>query len=108
MPRAKKTPSAPENQEDTVTVVKEEEEPVAPPPEVPEVPTEPEPEPDLDLDEDYEGGYQEDGFAQTLFELLTNERGQNVAEIFSDIRDAMDKQNKILYKMLGVMEAKIK
>lgn len=46
---------------------------------------------------------QEEGLVSHLYELLTNSQGVNVTEALLGISESLDKTNKILYKILQVM-----
>ena len=53
---------------------------------------------------DYSGEYDEDPMHQ-ISQLLLTEDGEAVADVLQGIRDALDKQNKILFKLAGILEA---
>lgn len=53
---------------------------------------------------DYSGEYDEDPLHQ-ISQLLLTEDGEAVADVLQGIRDALDKQNKILFKLAGILEA---
>lgn len=63
---------------------------------------------DMDMDMDDEDGDYEDDFEDEdpegiLTDLLTNSEGESIAQILSQVRDALDKHNKILFKIMQQM-----
>lgn len=63
--------------------------------------------PDEGIDEDLES-YEEELFdpMQHLTQLLVTESGIPIVDVLQGIQDALDKQNKILYKLVSVVESK--
>ena len=53
---------------------------------------------------EYSGEYDDDPMQQ-ISQLLLTEDGEAVADVLQGIRDAMDKQNKILFKLVGILGA---
>lgn len=107
MPRTKKTAAAPtepipvetetaiaqvESQVDEEKAVIEEEEDILD-------------EDDYDDDDD-EDEDDESPVLRGMFELLTNDAGQNLAQILTSLTEAIDKQNKILYKIMSSLPSK--
>lgn len=43
-------------------------------------------------------------FSNVMFTLFGNQEGDNLVDILKSLRDALDKQNKILYKVCQVLE----
>ena len=64
---------------------------------------------DQEGQDDLEPEEEEDYFdLAQLSQLLVTEEGEPLADVLSGIRDALDKHNKILFKLVGVLEAKLK
>ena len=61
---------------------------------------------DEDDDEDDEDDEMEFDPISQLAQLLVTEEGQPVADIMVGIKDALDKHNKILFKMSTLLESK--
>jgi TATA-binding protein-associated factor Taf7 len=73
----------------------------------------PEAEEDLDMseDDDQEDDEDQDGFEDDdyfdlaqLSQLLVTEEGEPLADVLKGIRDALDKHNKILFRLVGTVE----
>lgn len=70
---------------------------------------EPEDQEDQEDQEDLEPEEEDDYFdLAQLSQLLVTEEGEPLADVLGGIRDALDKHNKILFKLVGVLEAKLK
>lgn len=96
--------------EQVVEVVPEEEEEVAAevvPAEEEEVVEDVDVDDDDDEDEDLES-FEEDMFdpMQQLTQLLVTEDGVPLVDVLQGIRESIDKQNKILFKLVSVIDAK--
>ena len=63
---------------------------------------------DVDLDEEDLGSFDDGLFdpMQQLTQLLVTESGIPLVDVVQGIQDALDKQNKILYKLVSVIESK--
>lgn len=59
---------------------------------------------DEDIDDDIDDD--EAQFSGLLYSLLTTEEDESIANVLKGIRDGIDKQNKILYKILTSLAAK--
>jgi hypothetical protein len=91
----------PKSAKTTVTIVKE---PVVAAEAVPSEPVEDiEDNPDMDIEDedvDYEDDFEDEDPSSILSDLLTNSEGESIAQILSQVRDALEKHNKILFKMM--------
>ena len=64
---------------------------------------------DDDIDDDDDDDDDDDesvDMSSLLYSVLTTEDGESIATTLQSIRDGIDKQNKILYKLLLVLEKK--
>ena len=43
---------------------------------------------------------EDDGFPQIINHFFTNDNGENIASILSDIKKSLDTHNKLIYKLL--------
>jgi hypothetical protein len=57
----------------------------------------------VDEDEDSEMGEDMD-FSELLYNVLTTDEDESIANVLRGIRDGVDKQNKILYKIVTLLE----
>ena len=55
-------------------------------------------------DEDFEFDMEDMNLGNILQNFLVNEDGVNIADIFSGVKKSLDTQNKILMKMVGLLE----
>ena len=46
--------------------------------------------------------YEEDGISQLVNHFFTNDEGENIANILTDIKKSLDTHNKLIYKMLSL------
>jgi len=89
----------PKSAKTTVTIVKDEPQPAA---EVPPVEKE-DAEVDMDMDDsDYEDDFEDEDPSSVLSDLLTNSEGESIAQILSQVRDALEKHNKIMFKIMSM------
>lgn len=61
---------------------------------------------DNEGDEDFEFDMEDMNLGAILQNFLVNEDGVNVADIFSGVKKSLDTQNKILMKIVGLLETK--
>jgi hypothetical protein len=61
---------------------------------------------DGELDDDELGPFEPYDPLQQVTQLLVTEEGTPIVDIMQGIQDALDKQNKILYKLVSVIESK--
>ena len=97
----------PKSAKTTVTIVKDDA------PQVSEAPAEPvhtdlDEDMDMDEDEDYEDDFEDEDSNGILTDLLTNSEGESIAQVLSQVRDALDKHNKILFKIMQIMQTNTK
>jgi len=61
---------------------------------------------DESIDDDDDDDDESVDMSSLLYSVLTTEDGESIATTLQSIRDGIDKQNKILYKLLLVLETK--
>ena len=59
---------------------------------------------DTDNDSDISGSDIDTGddFSQIINHFFTNENGQNIVDVLSDIKTSLDTNNKLIYKLLSL------
>lgn len=62
---------------------------------------------DGELDDDDLGPFEPYDPLQQVTQLLVTEEGTPIVDVMQGIQDALDKQNKILYKLVSVIESKL-
>lgn len=60
---------------------------------------------DIDIDESFDGALFDP--MHQLTQVLVTESGTPLVDVVQGIQDALEKQNKILYKLVSVVEAKL-
>lgn len=55
-----------------------------------------------------EEGYDEDGISQLINHFFTNDDGENIANILTDLKKSLDTHNKLVYKLLSLNSPKNK
>lgn len=61
---------------------------------------------DLDIEDSFDGGLFDP--MQQLAQMLVTESGVPLVDVLQGIQESLDKQNKILYKLVSVVDAKLR